>query len=228
LHEDEEGVKHALAYEDWRKNYNAKKVIFDQYLPSVSFQDISENYFYSKRCKFASTQRNFLLKYYFDQFGKDHTSVIFDHNIILFNLLSLCKGSHTEKIVHFGEIVSRLTASTSLTIESFSHYIKLYLETNTLTVLERLTKLNSDHEDNTVHYETFMKEHEREFKGLIDDIVNEITAMYKLKDKSDEKMYLVEKADFPFIFGNKTYLFNFEDLWKHFLEKQELVRRHMI
>jgi len=89
-------------------------------------------------------------------------------------------------------------------------------------------KLNSDHEDNTHSYEVFLKEHEREFKGLIDDFVNDIGSMYKLKDKSDEKVYLVETTDFPFIFNNREYFFNFEDLWKYFLEKQELVRRHMI
>jgi len=229
VHEDEEGVKHAMTYEDWKKTYNAKKIIFDQYLPSSTFQDLSENYFYSKKCQFANIQSNFLQKFYFDQFGKEYKDpTIFDHNIILLNLLSFCKGSHAEKVAHFGELLSRLTFSTNLTIENFVLFVRIYIETNTLEVFNRLMKLNSDHDDNSHSYEVFLKEHEREFKGLIDDVVNEIGALYKLKDKSEEKVYLVEKADFPFIFNNREYLFNFEDLWKYFLEKQDLVRRHMI
>jgi len=71
-----------------------------------------------------------------------------------------------------------------------------------------------------------MKDHANDLETEISEMVHEITGLYKLKDPSDEKVYLVETTDFSVIFKDKEFMFTFEELWKFLLQRAELKKRH--
>jgi len=212
-----------LPYEKWRESYKSKRIEYKEYLSANSFYEISANYFYSTTCKFYFQQSNLLYRFYFDQFGKKHHDRNFDHNIIYFNLLPFCADKNEEKVAYFSKILSNLTSQ--ITVESFTYYLRLYLENNIFEVLNRVASFAQE-EENELAYYNFVKATEADLQNEINFFISEITAMYKLKDPSDEKVYLVDETDFAVIFKGKEFIFNYETLWKYFLEKAELKKRH--
>jgi len=223
VHENEHGIKEVNTYEQWRETYKSRKVEYKEYLSANSYYEIAANYFYSKSCKFYFQQSNLLYRFYFDQFGKKHHDRTFDHNIILFNLLPFCSDKNEDKVNYFSRILSNLTSQ--ITVESFTHYLRLYLENNIFEVLNRVASFSQVEEDELAYY-NFLKENDSDLQNEINLFISEITAMYKLKDPSDEKVYLVDENDFAVIFKGKEFIFNYETMWKYFLEKAELKKRH--
>jgi len=223
VHENEHGVKEVSTYEQWRESYKSRKIEYKEYLSASSFYEISDNYFYSKSCKFYFQQSNLLYRFYFDQFGKKHHDKVFDHNIILFNLLPFFKDTNEEKVTYFSRLLSNLTSQ--ITVESFTTYLRLYLENNIFDVLNRIASFTTD-EENELAYYNFLKAYEADLQNEINFFIEEITAMYKLKDPSDQKVYLVDETDFAVIFKGKEFIFNYEALWKHFKGKADLKKRN--
>lgn len=220
---DEYGNKEGVvSFEDWKKKLLSKKIDHDYFLPMSSFHDLSENNFYHPNCKYAFQQKNLLFKFYFDQFGKRHDEKTFDHNIILLLLLSFCKDSNKDKAGYFYKILSKIG---QVTIKTFADYLRLYLETNIFGVFEKVMEL-SQNEENSNEYTFFLKEHKTELELEITSFVSEILGLYNLKDENEEKVYLVDPGDFTSLFKNREFIFNFEELWKYFLEKAELKKRH--
>jgi hypothetical protein len=220
---DDEGNKEAvISFEDWKKNLKAKKLEYDLFLPASSFYEISEENFYHKECKFAFSQSNLLYKFYFDQFGKKHNDKIYDHNILLLLLLSFCKDSNQEKVEYFYKILTKMGI---VSIKNFADYLRIYLETTIFGVINKIFELSQD-EENLHYYKVFLKDNKADLENEITCFINEITGMYNLKDQNEEKIYLVEESDFSTIFKNKEFIFNFEELWKYFLEKADIKKRH--
>ena len=219
---DEHHKKEILSFEDWKLNLLAKKLDYDLYLPSSSFFEISETYFYNNACKFSFEQSNLLYKFYFEQFGKTHDDKIYDHNIILINLVSLCSDANKDKVSIFYQIISQMGI---VTVKNFIDYLKMYLENNIFGVLKKINDLTQD-EENKYHLVTFLNENESDLKNEISCFINDVSGMYHLKDQNEEKIYLVEESDCEVIFKNREFIFNFEELWKYFLEKAELKKRN--
>jgi len=112
-----------------------------------------------------------------------------------------------------------------VTVKNFTDYLRMYLESNIFGVLIKINELTQD-DENKYHLLTFLNENESDLKHEITCFVNDVSGMYHLKDQNEEKIYLVEESDCATIFKNREFIFNFEELWKYFLEKADLKKRN--
>ena len=216
--EDEEEFVEEISFETWKTKLKSKKLQYDLFLPASTFYELSETYFYYGECKFAFQQSNLMYKFYFDQFGKDHYDKIYDHNLLLLFLLSFCKDSNEEKVINFYKILSNIG---QVTLKNFSDTLRIYLNTNIFGVFYKLEEL-CQYEDIKLSYTNFINNNKHNLENEINLYIQEITGLYNLKDKDEEKYYLVDENDLKSIFKNKDFIFNFEEMWKYFLEKIEL------
>ena len=106
-------------------------------------------------------------------------------------------------------------------MKNFSDTLRIYLNTNIFGVFYKLEEL-CQYEDIKLSYTNFINNNKHDLENEINLYIQEITGLYNLKDKDEEKYYLVDENDLKSIFKNKDFIFNFEEMWKYFLEKIEL------
>jgi len=211
---EERGIN-MIEYEELEKNMSSRYINLGLSLSSSSYYDICKTYFYCQESKNAFVHSNLLYKFFFDQFGENSNEKIFDHNIILLNLLSLTKDPSHEKGKIFYKLVTKMVKPT---IRNFLVVLRKYLENNIFGVVSKLLELT---EQKPINYRigNYMKENKDVFDNVITDILNEILNVYELKDMNEDQVYLVEESECSVIFKNKHVIFNFEELWRYCLER---------
>jgi hypothetical protein len=211
---EERGIN-MIEYEELEKNMSSRYINLGLSLSSSSYYDICKTYFYCQESKNAFVHSNLLYKFFFDQFGENSNEKIFDHNIILLNLLSLTKDPSHEKGKIFYKLVTKMVKPT---IRNFLVVLRKYLENNIFGVVSKLLELT---EQKPINYRigNYMKENKDVLDNVITDILNEILNVYELKDMNEDQVYLVEESECSVIFKNKHVIFNFEELWRYCLER---------
>jgi len=222
LEEVEERGGNLLIYEELEKNISSRNINLGLYLSSSSYYDICKTYFYSQESKNAFVHSNLLYKFFFDQFVENSNEKIFNHNIILLNLLSFTRDYSHEKGKIFYKLVTKLVKPT---IRNFLDVLRKYLEKNIFGVVSKLLEL-TDQKPINYTIGNYMKENNDVLDNVITDILNEIFNVYELKDMNEDQVYLVEESECSVIFKNKHVIFNYEELWRYCLERVDVKKRN--